>query len=112
MEGLREEILAMPVERERVHIPEWPEGEYYVRLMSLDEGMDYMEKAGDDETLDLATAMAMLIVRTLIDGDGARVFHDGDEAQVKRLPSKITTRIFKAAKALNQVGDTEKLEGN
>lgn len=89
--------------------PGWPEGVYLRKI-----------EAGEHEELDRAGAAAkqtygvpypdnfqgMLLVRTLCDASGNRLFTNGDAAQIAKLPQHVVGPAFEQAAAMNGLAAT------
>lgn len=69
---------------------------------------------GKERVLQTENIRAKLLVRTLCDGTGARLFTDRDESELGALPASILDEMFAIAQRLSGIGAAEvkELEGN
>jgi hypothetical protein len=89
------------------------EGEtLYVREMNAAESGDYetsgsVQEVGDDGkvavTVDMSKDRQQLVVRTLCDADGGRVFADDDIPAVSLVPRQLMDAVYEAAVAVNGI---------
>jgi len=115
----RESILtaAPPLALEVVEVPEWG-GSVAVRELTGAE-RDAWEASvlGDDgkpSDQAMTNARAKLVVRSVVDDDGTRVFGDTDIEAVGALSARGLNRVFEVACRLSGLtaGDVEELAGN
>jgi len=60
---------------------------------------------------DTSTAMTKLVMLTLCDEEGNRIFGDNDHGLIEQLPGHIVEKVFKVAQKLNNL-DAEEVEKN
>ena len=119
----KEAILAADdLPRERVNVPEWPEGghdgEVCVRTMSGVE-RDHFEQAVSDARgtrnhVDFAGLKALLVVLTVCDDQGQPLFCVDDAGALNAKSAAAIERLYKIAARLNALlpEDAEELVGN
>lgn len=118
--GLREDILGVDdLSREEVKIPSWNLSQpVYVREMTAAERDEYeaylLDNRGPDEKKNLRGVRARLVVLTLVDKDGNRIFADSDIDAVGRKGARSIEPIVEAAIKLNAMRkkDVEALAKN
>lgn len=102
---------------EDVDVPEWG-GTVRVRGMSGTERDAYeasiIEQRGNDRKVNLANARAKLVVRCLVDENGALLFTPDDVRVLGRKSAKALERVFDAARRASGMSeaDIEKLTEN
>lgn len=102
---------------EDVEVPEWG-GTVRVRGMSGTERDAYeasiLEQRGNDRKVNLANARAKLVVRCLVDENGALLFTPDDVRVLGRKSAKALERVFDAARRASGMteADIEKLTEN
>lgn len=102
---------------EDVDVPEWG-GTVRVRGMSGTERDAYeasiLEQRGNDRKVNLANARAKLVVRCLVDENGALLFTPDDVRVLGRKSAKALERVFDAARRASGMteADIEKLTEN
>lgn len=112
----KDEILAeKPSEMEKVDVPEWG-GEVFVRVMSGAE-RDAFEAgmiASGNGKANYQNVRARLAVRCICDGEGHRVFMDGDALALGKGSCVPLDKVFAVAQRINHIGDAdiEALAGN
>ena len=118
----KEKILAAADKpTKRVNVPEWG-GHLFVRTMSAGERDAYEAetydlskggKSNDAKTM-MANARARLLVRTLVDEEGTRLFEDSDVEALGQKSGQIVDRVFTVASKLNglSAADVDELVGN
>lgn len=106
----REQILAAPLHREAVEVPEWG-GTVCVRVMSAAERIAFEETFNPDGGLDVSLS---LLVRTLCDERGALLFDETDVGALHGLDPAPVLRLSQLAIRLNKLTpeDIEGLQGN
>lgn len=112
----RDAILqAQKLKTETVPAPGWG-GDVIISEISAPDRLtlfrDYQSLAGSEQEKDLA-AMAMLVVRCIVDGEGKRIFSDDDASLLMAKNLDTLRQVFAAASALNGIGGAkEDIEGN
>jgi hypothetical protein len=104
----REQILAVDdLKREVVKVPEW-NTEVIVGTMS---GTDrdafetaIFETKGDNTKQNFKNLRAKLLVKTIVDEKGERIFTDADIEALGKKSAKALNRIFQVAQKLNGIG--------
>lgn len=110
----KEQILSFKPKMESLIIPEWDNGEVFIRVMSGD-CRDKFETAlvglKDDESV-LVGIRAKLAVWTLCDETGKPIFDESDLEAVGALSCAALDRIFEVAKRINHLTgeDVDELE--
>lgn len=114
----RSAIFAIPdLQTEDVYIPEWGA---YVRVRGLtarerDEWEDScLTQKGKNTTINVRNLRTKLVVRTVVDADGKRVFSNGDAEALGEKSGAAVDRIYEVATRLSGVSerDAEELAGN
>lgn len=115
--GLRDDILdADDLRREPVEVPEWglEDGLYVQELPALNMQEWATEMEEFQEKLQSGTAdvdwRARLLVETLVDEDGERVFEDGDMADLSRKANSVIDRLADQAMRVNGFEPDEMIE--
>lgn len=101
----KEAILgAQDLKMERVEVPEWG-GEVCVRCMTGAERDEFENEAwdvrGDDVKVNRENFRARLLVRTITDEGGKRLFSNQDLAALGAKSARALDRLFAAATRLN-----------
>ncbi len=114
----REQILhAQDVLTEEVDVPEWG-GKVKVKMMTGTERDSFeqsiMKTDGKDIVRDMANMRAKLLVRTICDDAGKRIFTDKDIDLIGGKAAASLEKVFEAAQRLNKLSnaDTENMEKN
>ena len=111
----RDDILgADDLKTERVNMPEW-KGAVYVRTMTAAERDSFEAEMSDAKgVVDPRNIRARLAVRVLVNGDGNRLFEDGDAEALGAKSGGAVDRVFDVAQRLNRLGrrDIEDLAKN
>lgn len=92
------------LKREPIDIPEWGDG-FYIRVMSAGE-RDAMEASavdGDAASLLQSHWRSKLVMYTLCDDQGNRIFTDGDLDLICGMDGNLIARIAGESMALNQI---------
>jgi hypothetical protein len=100
---LREAILgADDLPTEIVDVPEW-DTKVHVRGLTASERDAYISEVVNPETGQMRwkNASALLVCRTLVDEDGARVFTDSDASDLGDKSSAALSRLFNTAMRLS-----------
>lgn len=114
----RSAILAIPdLQTEDLFIPEWGA---YVRVRGLtarerDEWEDScLTQKGKNTTINVRNLRTKLVVRTVVDEDGQRIFSNGDAEALGEKSGAAVDRIYEVATRLSGVSerDAEELAGN
>ena len=105
----KEKLLGLNFREEEVTLG----GEkYLVKEMNADKAQKYesglYKFVGDKIKYDASEAKTRLVLFTLHDLDGKRVFEDNDYGLVKELPAHIVDQVFQVASNLNNMDDAEK----
>lgn len=104
-------LTAVDLKRETVPVPEWgKDAEVIVQEMSaLDRDRlwkDLRVKGGDGETDDkisMENLAAKVLVRCIVNQDGARLFVDEEAEPLGRKSQDALARLFEVAKRLNKL---------
>ena len=114
----RDQILqAKDIQTEEVAVPEWG-GAVLVRGLTGEERDGYeasiMSLRGTDAQLNLRNARAKLVVKSVVDADGARLFSDQDVAALSNKSAAALQRVFEVAQRLSGLtaNDVEELTKN
>lgn len=114
----RDDILAATeLDREEVEVPEWG-GVVMVRALTAAERDDFeascIESKGKSQGLTYQNLRAKLVVRSLVDAEGTRIFKDGDAAALGKCSASAVQRVFAVAQRLSRLTaeDVEELAGN
>lgn len=105
------------IQTEEVHVPEW---QTWVRVRGLTaaERDDFEQSCvvgkGKNKDVSVRDLRAKLVVRSLVDGDGARLFGDGDYLMLGQKSAAAVDRIYDVAARLSGISETdeEELLGN
>lgn len=100
----KDDILkADDLKSEVVSVPEWG-GDVRVRALSGTERDAYeasvMVQRGRDVTMNLRNARAKLVAVACVDGNGERLFDDGDVLALGRKSAAALARVFEVAQRL------------
>lgn len=103
-------LAAQDLQTEVVPCPEWG-GSVIVRGLSGTD-RDSFERSmldirGDNAELNWTNFRAKLICRTVVDGDGKRLFTDADAATLGKKSALPIQRLFRVAQRLSGLGDDE-----
>lgn len=104
----REAILAVEdIKREQVPVPEWG-GDVFVRGLTGTE-RDAFETSlwtgdGEGKKFKAENIRAKLLVRSLVDESGQRLFRDEDEAALGGRNAAVLDRLFDVAQRLSGLG--------
>lgn len=107
----RDEILnAQDLKTEEIQVPEWF-GSVLVRALTGSE-RDQFEQAilirkGKDTTVNLRNARAKLVVMSVVDAAGKRLFSDADVAILGRKSAIALQRVFEAATRLSGISEED-----
>lgn len=114
----KEDILkADDLEREECEVPEW-NGSVIVRALNGRERDDYeascVQQRGNNMHRNLANVRAKLVVRSVIDEDGNRLFEDRDANALGLKSAAALDRVFTVAARLSRLSDedVDELAGN
>lgn len=114
--SLRDQILAAEdLQREAVDVPEWGGLSVYVRTLTGAERDAYeSDIIGTDGKVKRDNIRAKLLVRTVVDETGERVFTDADVDALSKKSGSALVRLFDKAQRLNALtkGDVAELEKN
>jgi len=107
----RDEILqADDLEKRLVEVPEWG-GSVWVRALRGDEYDEFQESIlegkGKNRQVNVKNLRAKLVVRSVVNESGERIFDDGDYATVGKKSSAALNRLFVVAQELSAVDDDE-----
>ena len=117
----REEILAMGtrLKTEVVEVPEWGGAVTVTELTSRErdaweQSVMEMDLETEEVTSKADNARAKLILRTVIDEEGNRMFRDTDLDMLGNLSGSVMQRLFNVASKLSGLteDDVEELAGN
>jgi hypothetical protein len=114
----RDQILnADDLKYEEMDVPEWG-GLVRIKVMTGMERDDFEQSVfdmkGKDTKVNLKNFRAKLLVKTIVDDQGRRVFEESDIEGLSRKSSKVLDRIFNKAQEINGIGQKEvaELTGN
>lgn len=97
-------LSASPCQKDKVEMPEWG-GHVYVSAVSAADWMDVQDAMAKDkdEAGKLATApwVGLMLVRTIVDENGQRLFDDGDAPELMKKPLVLINRLYHASDKLN-----------
>lgn len=118
MQLSRDAILsADDAKRELVSVPEWG-GDVFVSTMS-GSARDSWEQSliirkGNKTEPNMENMRARLVIATVVDENGNRLFTDADVAALGKKSAAALERVCKVAQRLNGIGDVEleELKGN
>lgn len=102
------------IKSERVAVPEWG-GEVIVRGLTGTERDEFEQSImGQKGTINLANTRARLVVYSVIDEDGKRLFEDWDVKALGQKSAAALDRVVSVAMRLSGISDTdmEDLTGN
>lgn len=107
----KEDILkADDLEREECEVPEW-NGSVIVRALNGKERDDYeascVEQRGKDMHRNLRNVRAKLVVRSVINEDGERLFEDRDANALGLKSAAALDRVFTVAARLSRLSDED-----
>ncbi len=106
-------IASANLPREKIALPELTlDGDAWVRATSGRERDDFEEslrikKGRNKGDTDLHNFRAKLVVRCLVDEDGARILEDGDAAILGELPVSVLNRIMEVINRLSGTTEAE-----
>ena len=114
----KEDILKIQdLQFEEVEVPEWG-GKVKVRMMTGTERDSFeqsiMKTEGKEIVRDMANMRAKLLVRTICNEDGSRIFTDKDINVIGGKSAAALEKVFEVAQRLNKLSasDAESLEKN
>lgn len=101
----------LPVEE--VEVPEWG-GSVFLRSMTGSERDQWEMRIHNNGPENISNIRASLLVLTLVDKDGNRLFKDKDIEALGAKSSSVLSRLFDVARKLNALSsdDVEELAGN
>ena len=111
---LRDQILAASDRpREKVDVPEWGIS-VFISTMSGAERDGFESEIvtlhGKKTRLNLQNIRAKLVVRTLVDETGQRIFSDADVAELGKKSSSVLSRLYEIAQRLNSLREEDVAE--
>lgn len=112
--SLRDSILEVPdLPTEKVEIPEWGTA-LFVRGMTAEERDKFEGVLFKDGKRDFSNLRSKLVVLTVVDEFGKRVFKDEDADLLGKKNSTAITKLFTVAQKLSGIGtsDIEALSKN
>lgn len=100
-------LSAQDLKRETVKVPEWgAQAEVIVQEMSaLERDRFYLSTRKEDGTHDPVNFAAKLLVRCLVNQEGARLFVDEEAEPLGRKSKAAINRLFEVALRLNGMGE-------
>ena len=113
----KESILAHRAKLQRVPTPEWG-GDTFVRVMSGAERDAFEDETyrlnGKDVSVNRKNLRARLLVRCIVDEEGARLFGDNDADTLGAQPADVLDRVYAVASKANGLSkaDEEDLAKN
>jgi hypothetical protein len=110
----RASILAVQdLPRELVEVPEWG-GAVYVRAMTALERdafeASFVKGQGKRAQVSLLNVRAKLVVRTIVDEQGNRIFEDGDAEALGAKSASAVNRAFEAAARLSGITEQDEAD--
>lgn len=98
---------AVDLKRETVKVPEWgPQAEVIVQEMSaLDRDRFHASVTKEDGTIDQVNFAAKLLVRCIVNQDGARLFVDEEAEPLGRKSKAAIERLFNVALRINSLAE-------
>lgn len=110
-------LARQPRRTERVSIPEWGGAVLVQQMTALERGRYeayFRSKSGEAHLDRLARARHKLIVMTVVDESGTRLFTDDDMPAMDCWPASVAERLSQAAQQLSGVSDEDlgELAGN
>ena len=109
MNDLRRKILeADDLPTEIIDVPEW-DTKVHVRGLTASERDAYISEVVNPDTgaMRWKNASALLVVRTLVDESGERVFTDADAAELGEKSASALSKLFNAAMKLSGLTQEE-----
>jgi len=102
---------AVDLDVKKVDVPEWG-GEVCVRGLTARERDHFEASIGTSANLD--NLRARLVVLSLCDEDGARIFKDSDAIELGKKNATVVNRLFDVARSMSGMtdADVQELEGN
>ena len=101
---------AQDLESEEVDVPEWG-GIVYVRGLTAAERDDFeascLISPGKQQTLNLKNMRAKLVVLSVVDEHGERIFSDADAEMLGGKCAAVVDRLFSIAQRLSGLSDTD-----
>lgn len=94
---------ATDIKIEDVEVPEWG-GVVGVKMMTAEERDNFESTLYNEGKQDLNNIRAKLVVRTLVDDEGKRLYKDSEAVVLAQKSAKALDRIFKIAQKLNGIG--------
>lgn len=96
--SLKEKILAAKDSRvlESVQVPEWNDATVFFRVMTGAERDSFEESIIVGGTVDMTNISAKLLVRTLADENGARIFGDHEADELGAKSSIVLRRLIRS----------------
>ena len=94
---------------ESVDVPEWG-GRIYVRSLSGTEREEYEKICSDrsrSKNFDMRGLRVKLIVLSVCDKDGKRIFGESDEAKLNKKSAAVIEKVFNAAKKASGLSDQD-----
>ena len=113
----RIEILdANDLQREKIEVPEWG-GSVYVQTINGFERDAFESRciaARKNGSLDTKLLKAQLVILSLFDAEGKRIFSENDINDLNRKSSKVIDDLFTVAQRISGLSDddVEELKGN
>ena len=108
----RDAILSrVDLDVKEVHVPEW-DGSVCVRGLTARERDSFETSIG--ASADLDNLRARLVVLTVCDAEGNRIFKDNDASELGKKNAQAVDRLFEVARSLSGMtdADVKELEGN
>lgn len=104
----REDILShTDLKKEKIFVKEWG-GEIFVSEMTAESRDEWEQNIVKRDNKDkLVNARAKLIVVTVVDEDGNRLFNDEDVEKIGKLSSKVIDKIAVISQKLNGLSAEE-----
>lgn len=102
---------AVDLDVKKVDVPEWG-GEVCVRGLTARERDHFEASIGTSANLD--NLRARLVVLSLCDEDGERIFKDSDAIELGKKNATVVNRLFDVARSMSGMtdADVQELEGN
>jgi hypothetical protein len=114
MNPLAETLLNKPdLTTEPVHVPEWDVTLYVRSLTGADRDafeLTCITQRGKNKEVNLANIRARLLVFTVVDENGDRIFTEADAVKLGAKSSKVIDRLFTVAARLSGMTTTDVAE--
>lgn len=111
---LRDQILAAnDRQREKVDVPEWGISVFISTMSGAERDgfeAEIVTLRGKKTDLNLQNIRAKLVVRTLVDETGERIFFDSDAAELGKKSASVLSRLYEVAQRMNGLREEDVAE--